>query len=464
MGTSQPPTTSQRLDSWKEIAAFFGRDQRTVKRWEKDRALPVRRYPGSSRGRVYAYPEDLCRWMNAPAVLDAEPTAGATEGSPEAGPKARGALEFKKRTVWLVALVVLTGLAVAAGLRYGRMRNATPSSAAAVPNLPAADVPHRSEAEELYLEGRYYWNKRTPDSLNMAVDYFTQAIVRDPNYAPAYVGLADCYNLLREFTVMPASEAFARAIAAARRGVELDDNSAAAHASLAFVTFYGDWNAREAERHFQRAIALNPNYASAHHWHATFLMTMGRFPEALAEIDRAQQLEPASPAILADKGLILFLAGQAQPAEELLKQLEASEPTFLSPHRYLGEVYLSSKRNHDYLAEEQRAAELAHDDAGMDVIKAGERGLATGGERAMLLKILEEQKKLRAANRVSSFQLARTCALLGARREALTYLQSSYTAHESELLALRNDLALRSLRSDASFRELVARTGLPGLN
>ena len=112
------------------------------------------------------------------------------------------------------------------------------------------------EAEELYLKGRYFWNKRTPEDLNKALDLFTQAIVRDPGYAQAYVGLADCYNLLREYSVMPPNEAYPRALAAAKKAVELDDNSAEAHNSLAFATFYWTWDAATAEREFKRAIAV----------------------------------------------------------------------------------------------------------------------------------------------------------------------------------------------------------------
>src|ERR1019366_4026317 len=141
------------------------------------------------------------------------------------------------------------------------------------------------EAQDLYLKGRYYWDKRTPDDLNKAVDFFTQASIRDPNYAQAYVGLADCYNLLREYAAMTPEEAYPRALAAAKTAVELDDSSAEAHNSLAFVTFYWNWDVAGAEREFRRALELNPTYVVAHHWYATFLMTIGRLPEALEQID-----------------------------------------------------------------------------------------------------------------------------------------------------------------------------------
>ena len=489
MGTSQPQTTNLRLDSWKEIASFFGRDERTVKRWEKDRALPVHRFPGSG-GRVFAYTEELSRWLEAPAIVHSEARADhrahlqlegtvlipevksevpcEVEGElPASFSVAPPAFSNRRLAVWAAAGLVLCGALVASAVRRERAPAAPASSAAPVVPLPAtATSAHRPlpEAEELYLEGRYYWNLRTPESLNSALDYFTQAAVKDPNYADAYVGMADCYNLLREYTVMPAREAFPRAIVAARRAVELDDNSAQAHASLAFVTFYGDWNASEAERHFQRAIALNPNYANAHQWYATFLMSLGRFPEAIAEIERAQELEPASAAILADKGLILILAGQPQPGVELLQQLETADPEFLSPHRYLADRYLATGRDRDFLAEAEKAATLSHDEIGLEVVKAGKRGYAAGGGRDMLQEMLQMQKRLRAENRISSYQLASTSALLGDRQDAMNYLQAAYQAREGDLLELRNDQTLRSLRQDASFRDLIGKVGLPALN
>ena len=472
MGTSQPQTTSLRLDSWKEIAAFFDRDERTVKRWEKDRALPVHRYPGSARGRVFAYADELSRWLGTPVLVLDAPVAASPSGDSEVQTPAVQAphashLLSRKLAAWTAGVLIVCGLVAAAAVRREHSASVLASSTPPAAPKPATEtfayrpVP---EAEELYLQGRYYWNRRTPDGLNTAVDYFTQAIVKDPNYADAYVGLADCYNLLREYTIMPAREAFPRAIAAAKRAVELDDNSANAHASLAFVIFYGDWDAAEAERHFQRALALNPNYANAHHWHATFQMTMGHFPEALGEIERAQELDPASAAILADKGLILFLAGQQQPAIELLKGLENSDPTFLSPHRYLADAYLATRRYEEYLTEAELTASASHDDAALTVAKAGEKGFARGGEQGMLRSMLQAQKKLLAEQRVSAFQLARTSALLGERAAALAYLQTAFQAHDSDMVSLRNDVTLRSLHNDRSFRDLVARVGLPPLN
>ena len=163
-----------------------------------------------------------------------------------------------------------------------------------------------TQAQEFYLKGRYFWSRRTPKGhVTQAIDYFTQAIVQGPGNAEAYVGLADCYNLLREFGVMPAAEAYPRALAAAQRAVRLDDTSAQAHNSLAFPTFWWLWKAATAEREFSRALQLNPDLVRAHHWYATYLMALHRFPDAIDQIDQAQRLD-ASSALLADKGYLLW--------------------------------------------------------------------------------------------------------------------------------------------------------------
>jgi tetratricopeptide (TPR) repeat protein len=320
------------------------------------------------------------------------------------------------------------------------------------------------EAEALYLKGRYYWNKRTLEGLNQAVDCFTQSIVKDPGYALAYAGLADAYNLLSEYTVMPYREAFTRAIAAANKAVELDDSLSNAHASLAFASFWGAWDPAAAEREFKRALELNPNYVVAHHWYATFLLTRGRFREALAEIEHAQQQDPTSTSILADKGLILAYGGQRDLAIALLKQIEASEPSFLSTHNYLASIYLEAGRYPEYLSEYKNMAVLSHDPEALDLVAAGQKGFAAGGSRGMLVAMLKAQEKFSSSGRPSNYDMAKTCSLLGEKRRALAYLEAALYQRETGMLVLRVDTALNALHGEAAFQDLLKRVGLPPLN
>ena len=236
------PTANRRLDSWKEIAAFFDRDERTVKRWEKERSLPVHRLPGGARARVFAFTDELSRWMHSLdstagelILINSDSTADnlAASSSPAAlntdtaqWPPNHASVRPSHSGRWWIAALTLAMLATLAVIMWvtARRRHAVSSTASSSPaSIKAPAKPFGTpganpEAEELYLKGRYYWTKRTPADLAKAVDFFTQSIVRDPNYAPAYVGLADCYNLLREFSAMPAARGFSPSLRSGQEG------------------------------------------------------------------------------------------------------------------------------------------------------------------------------------------------------------------------------------------------------
>jgi DNA-binding winged helix-turn-helix (wHTH) protein/Tfp pilus assembly protein PilF len=321
--------------------------------------------------------------------------------------------------------------------------------------------PANREAEDAYLKGRFYWNKRTPESLNQALEAFSQAIARDPNYSDAYVGLADCYNLLREFSAMPGNEAYFKAFAAAKKAVELDQQSSEAHASLAFVTFYGMWDAADAEKEFRRAIELDPNSVKAHHWYATFLHTLGRHDEALTEIDLARKLAPDSSSILADKGELLWAAGDHEHALQLLRQLAAADPDFVSPHRYLRFAYFETGDYLNYIAELKKDALLTNDAAQSSVAEVAAKGLAQGGERGLFDAQLTEQKKLYEQGKFSPYFAAQTDARLGNPGEALKYLTICIQSHDERALDLSVDQNFASLHGDRTFEQLLAKIGLP---
>jgi len=515
MGSTDPsPRANRRLDTWKEIGAFFGRDERTVKRWETTRGLPVHRVPGAGRANVYAYTEELAEWLSGAKIssendaeanseatngVAAEPeqTTGAETGAPgradaygDAGFVDRRVGERRspsmggfflprwrnwpaRRYLAMVAAVLVAALIAVTVVRRASSERAVRASARSAKGATgstggtgAAVVRHHTpdpEAEELYLKGIYYWQKRTPQSLNQAVDYFTQAVVRDPQYAEAYVGLANCYNLLREYSLMPPNEAYPRAQAAAKRAIALDDSLSDAHSALGFVDFYWSWDLAGAQREFVRALTLDPNSVNAHYWYGTYLLHLGRFSESLEEIEKAQKLDPNSTSILADKGLVLFHSGQTQQAAELLKQLVAAEPDFLSPHNYLATVHLGQGEYPQYLAERRKAATLLHDQARLDIVTVGEKGLARGGAQGMWSAMLKEQQRLRADGKESAYNLARTYALLGRKQEALDELKTAYQQHETELVSMRIDVVLVSLHDEPRFRQILAEIGLPPL-
>ena len=370
---------------------------------------------------------------------------------------------------YLVALPVLVVLFAVAffwarhefAIRSARAGLTSPSPSAA---FGFSHPPANREAEQFFLKGRYYWEKRTPESLNKAVDSFTQAIVYDPAYAPAYVGLADSYNLLREYSVMPATEAYPRALAAAKKAVELDPQSSEAHASLAFVSFNGVWDVATADREFRRAIQLNPNNAVAHHWYATYLACLRRFPESVAEIERAQALDPVSKSVLADKGSILFSSGRTSEAINLLKQMVENEPDFISPHRYLKFIYLKTADYSAYLAEARQEAVLMHDASAVAIVDATQKGFSTGGGRGLLEALSLQQKKLCDRGLFSPIFLAATYALMDDKPEALRYLQIAHDQHADGVIQIQSDRAFDSLYREPAFQKLVAEMGLPALH
>ncbi len=484
--TSAHQLTPQKLDSWKEIAAFFDRDERTVRRWEKERALPVHRVPGGGRGGVYAYPSELKDWLKGrasdldanaseavPAPLenpasDTLPSAGqgsenwsseSASASPTTNsPELARVLEIRpagnspaktpaaRNLAWLVPLLAVAGLIFVLSFSHRETRY---KHALAAPHTPNA------EAQELYLKGEYHWTKRTPEDLNKAVDYFTQAIVKDSSYAQAYVGLADCYNLLREFSVMPAEEAYPRALSAAQKAVELDDTSAGAHNSLAFATFYWNWDPVTAEREYKRALELDPNFVQGHHWYATFLLATQRYPEALEQIEQARKLDPSSTTIQADKGLILNNAGRKNEAFALLKQLETTDPSLATTHTYLSAIYLDRNDYEDFFAESRLSAQLRHDEIGLAVINAAEQGFDSGGVRAMRERMLPIQKDAFDRGTGSAYDVSATYSVLGNKQEALHYLQTALEKRETGLLYITRNPDFNNLHGDSKYQEIT---------
>jgi hypothetical protein len=323
--------------------------------------------------------------------------------------------------------------------------------------------PQRQLAHDLYLKGRYEWAQRTPDSLNRALDYFTQSIVHDPGNAQAYVGLADTYILLREYTTMPESEAYARAIAAAKKAVELDDSLAEAHRALAFAETNGNWDFVTGEKEYRRAIRLNPADPVARLWFANSFASPGWFRECLAEIDRAQELDPSSHAILADKGLLLFKAGKKQEAIELLKEVERTDPEFRSPHFYLMLISFWLRDYPNYLAEGEKAAQAMNDPVLKDTIARSRAGFVRDGERGLLQNLYAAQTKYYSAGKIPGMVLARTCLQMGKKEEALQLMEEEYARHSAALLWCLSDPDFLSLKDDPRYNELLKKVNFPAV-
>ena len=313
------------------------------------------------------------------------------------------------------------------------------------------------EAYEAYLKGRYFWNKRTQDGLNKSIEYFGEAIAKDPSFAAAYAGLADAYSLLGS-DVLPADVANSKARAAASKAIELDPNIAEGHAALALVEFYYDWNWKQSEQEFRRAIELNPNYATAHQWYGYYLSAMLRFPEAVEQAETAQQIDPLSLSINATLASRYRHAGRIDEALQLDQRTLEMDPNFIPAHFSLAAVYEKQGSWQQAIDEYKKVIELSPEDpAGLAAIGYI---YARTGQKADAHKIIGQLTEISKKHYVSSFEFATVFAGLMDANSSMMWLEKAYEKRESQMPFLQSDDRFDSLHSDPRYQSLVRRLGL----
>lgn len=316
-----------------------------------------------------------------------------------------------------------------------------------------------SGAYQLYLQGRYEWNRRTLAGMQQSIDYFLQAIQKDSRYALAYAGLADAYALLADYNVLPAKEVGPRVRTAASKALELDDTLAEAHTSLAWVKFVHDWDWAGAEKEFKRAIELNANYATAHHWYGEFLMTQGRFDESLTQIDSAHQIDPLSPSINLALGYRFYYAGQFDQAIEQCQKVRAMDSAFIPAYVYLGRAYEQKRMYTEAIAQLRRALELSEGDT--NELAALAHAYAVSRQGAEARKILDQLKERSTQTYVQPMWKAVIHIGLGEKDQAFDWLQRAFEDRSVWLVYLKVDPFFNPLRSDPRFADLMGRVGLP---
>ena len=319
-----------------------------------------------------------------------------------------------------------------------------------------------NEAYQLHLKGRYYWNKRNPESLHKAVDYFQQAIERDPNFALAYAGLADTYALLGGPEAggdMYPNETLPKAKATALKALEIDESLAEGHVSLAHVKTYYDRDFAGAEREYHRAIELNPNYSVAHHWYAIFLSVLGRYDEALTEIKRAHELDPVSLAINAWYGRILVLRGELDEAIEHGKKTIELDPNYILGRVRLGQAYTEKRMYNEALSEFNQVLRLPGGKP-LGLLSLAQTH-AVSGKREQALTHLNEAIQLSKQQYISGALIAAVFSALGENDNAFQWLEEANKAHDLNTVRLKHDPRYARLRSDPRFNDLVRRIGIP---
>ena len=619
MAANPDPIPGKRLDSWKEIAAFLGRAERTVKRWETERGLPVHRVPGGGRSAVFAYSDELADWLKGTspeletddsgfgeiedrkAETSADPsTLTPVPLTPQTPvPTAVGSWPLSRLAAWLVPFVLAGGLILAfvSGHRDTRVKalanrptaNAealdshdsiavlpfsnvngdastdylsdgiTESLIGNIARLPQLKVRSRdsvfrykgkdvdlqtvggnlgvsvvvsgrvmlrgdtievsaeltdirdnteiwgqhysrkrgevialqrqmagdiadklrsklsasekqqvtrqgtqdAEAYELYLKGRYAWNKRTAPSLETALSYFNQAVAKDPGYALAYSGLADVYSVMPIYRGKP-NENFPKSNAAARKALELDATLAHPHAVLGVNETQYEWDFAGGEAEFKKALALDPNDAAAHQWYAESLDRIGgRQQEALAEINRARQLDPLSPVISRVLGGILVTAKQYDQGIAVCQKLASDDATFAIAHDCLAQAYWAKGMFSQSVAEWKTYGQLTGNPEELEYGNAMERGFRSGGWKGAMTQAIEVRQGQVKSGHASPVEVAFLYASLGDNDHAFQWLNTAFQSHDWMLIGLNSYFELDSIRSDPRFAELVGKVGLP---
>lgn len=466
------------LTSWKSIAAYFGCNERTAKRWE-DRGLPVHRVPGGKRGYVFAYTSELEGWLRAIRLRDPElatdgavgdldetfvlprtersfpATAGDLAQVARLGPDNRGMTDGWKLLWGAASLAVLLIAAVSFLILRDRSAAGGKHGPSGTSSIASRHVPAQG-AEDLYLQGRYFWNLRTADALSKAINAFTQAIVKDPSYADAYAGLAETYDLLPEFTHADLNESLLRAEDAADRAIALDPNLAAAHRARAFALYFREWDIAGSDAEFKRALALDPGSAETHQWYASSLECREEGAEALKEIGEARRLNPASPAIASEAAFFQADFGDLAAGIRDLKEIEQTQPNLSSPALYLETIDFAIGDYPGYIANLRRYATITGRPDDVVLADAVARGWAQAGRTGLLEARAKGLKAEFDDGSESGFYLGQTLVMLGRPQEALPYFKASLNSRVIVLTMMQDYPWAKALAKDPGYATLFA--------
>ncbi|HEX5875263.1 MAG TPA: winged helix-turn-helix domain-containing protein [Pyrinomonadaceae bacterium] len=313
------------------------------------------------------------------------------------------------------------------------------------------------EAYRLYLNGRNAWNKRTGDALQQAIEYFNQAIAIDPNYGDAYAGLADCYNMLVVYGRLKPKEGFPKAREAATRALEINESSAEAHTSMAFIKFRFDWDRTATEREFQTAIKLKPAYAPAHQWYSSYLVAVERFDEAIAEAKRTEELEPLSFVASSHLGWIYYLAGQNDKAIEQCRKILELDPSSFPARRYLGLAYEAKGMYAEAITEFDTGLKLSGSPLMLALLG---HAYAVSGKTAEAKRVLDKLQQLPEQRYVSPYTVAAIYAGLGDQDQAFKWLETAVEERDIWLMNLKVDPVFAKLRQNRRFTDILARIRL----
>ena len=404
--------STDRLDSWKEIASYLRREVRTVQLWEKNEGLPVHRHFHKRLGSVFAYRSEIDLWQRQ--VSRTQPDQESPGG-------------------WLKT--------------FSSSKNS------------AFAPPVGSAAREAYLKGRYFWNQRSEKALRKAIVCFETAMREKPGFALPYSGLADSLTLLSFYEIASPAEVMPAARRAAQKAIELDPNSAEAHASLADVLLHFDRDWQAADREYRRAIQCNPDYALGYHWYANLLAARGEHEAAHMAIMHALEINPVSIITLVWAGVTSHLAHQFDEAIRHYQSALELDPQFIWAHMYMA---LALEQKGDFKLALQEFATAARLAEGNNCVKAMmAHAHAVSGDSASARDILEELGSTSSRQCMPSYDIAATYAALGESHRTVEWLNRACRERNMKLFTLAQDPRFDPLRHHSGFRRIVEQVGLP---
>jgi Tfp pilus assembly protein PilF len=317
------------------------------------------------------------------------------------------------------------------------------------------------EAYQAYLKGRYYWEKRTRESLEKAKEYFKQAIDKDPSYALAYVGLADTHFVISDYAPVSINETTPNIRAYAEKALALVPDLAEAHTALAGA-YWNEWKWDESEREFQKALKLNPNLADAHHWYGLLLAWLGEHPdEAIAQIKRAVELDPLNLRFNTNVGQALWLARHDQLAVEQIQKTIELDPTFADAHDFMAMIYRSQGKYDLWLSERKKTVALTKDEEESKIVDAAEKEYRKSGFRGAVLKIIAMKTELRKRRYEDPGKIAMEYAVIGDKDAAFLWLDKSVEEQAGATQNIRTWREFDNLRSDPRYKAILIKMGLP---
>jgi adenylate cyclase len=315
-----------------------------------------------------------------------------------------------------------------------------------------------TEAYQLYLQGRFFWNKRSEEGLKIAIRYFEAAIEKDPRYALAWAGIADSYSVLGEYGNIPRRELYPKVEAAVIKALEIDDRLAEVHTSYASLLMLGKWDWVTSEQEFKLALELNPNYATACHWYSQWLWSMGRVEESIEMVSRAAELDPVSQAIMKDKGLAFYYGRQYNEALEMGRKTLELDPNYAAAHRLLSLAYSGQERFDEAIGANQNWGNVTGNEVETNLALA--QIYAVSGQIEAALRLVEVVKQDPHLIDQAYRGLALVHAALGENDAAFESLEIGYWRREESLLSLKVDPKVDRLRSDPRFMTLLKRIGV----